>query len=475
MALSATLVWEVRADGAAANSGGFRAGAAGTDFTQQAAAQQSYTDLVIDAATNTNITSAARAFTSVDVGNTINITSGTGFTVQTVEIMSVLGGIATCDKSVGTLGSTGGTGKLGGAKAAPEDIDSLAVAGNTVYLRAGTYTKTSTRTLTLDGTLTGGEIGFIGYASGTRTDTDIASSAMPEFTTATDSTPIFSLNGVQRVRFRNIRCTNTATTKAAAWTTLTANSTGITWENCVVSSGTFGWFSGATVSFTQCHWERCTATGCVTAGWNWGTATSPSILSDCLSYSNTGDGFKIDIGACNIHFDNCISYGNGGHGWNETTTTTNGASSMTFDNCVGYGNTGSGWYFAFTTGGHRNMEFNNCVAYGNGAYGVACATAGLMDGKYPRIRRLATGANTTAARLNVWAGEGAITLGSNPFVSAGTGNFAANNIANGGRLLRNAGYPETIGALGSLTTSSPSVGASYTASLGHVPLYSDLN
>jgi|GEM_PF-1404774 len=68
----------------------------------------SYTDLVIDATTNTKCTSAAHPFSSLDVGRSLQVTGGTGFTVQTVTVNSVSGNVATCSASLGTLGSTGG-------------------------------------------------------------------------------------------------------------------------------------------------------------------------------------------------------------------------------------------------------------------------------------------------------------------------------------------------------------------------------
>ncbi len=67
-----------------------------------------YTDLVIDAATDTDMTSVAHPFGAGDVGRALAITSGTGFTVQTVKILSVVGAVATASASLGTLGSTGG-------------------------------------------------------------------------------------------------------------------------------------------------------------------------------------------------------------------------------------------------------------------------------------------------------------------------------------------------------------------------------
>src|SRR5437764_1232595 len=80
-ALASTMQWEVRSTGNDGNGGAFNPfdTSPGTDFSQQDAAQFSYTDIVI-AATTTNGTSVARPFSSVDVGNVINITAGAGCT-----------------------------------------------------------------------------------------------------------------------------------------------------------------------------------------------------------------------------------------------------------------------------------------------------------------------------------------------------------------------------------------------------------
>jgi hypothetical protein len=145
MAFASSVAWEVRSTGSDTNGGGFDAvsGVPGTDRSQQDAAQTTYTDLVIDGTTNTKCTSAAFPFAAADVGNIINITSGTGFTVQRVQILSVSGVTATCDKSLGTLGSTGGNGKLGGGLATLAAAFTLVVAQNSVYVKAATYSQTA--------------------------------------------------------------------------------------------------------------------------------------------------------------------------------------------------------------------------------------------------------------------------------------------------------------------------------------------
>ena len=143
MGFSSSTQWEFQTTGDNANGGGFYNADPGVSVDYPLAnTSYAYTDIVIDAVTNTKITSATRPFVGADAGNIINITAGTGFTVQRVQITSVDGSnVATCDKAVGTVASTGGTGTLGGALAVPTDaLLELNIAGNTWWVKADTYT-----------------------------------------------------------------------------------------------------------------------------------------------------------------------------------------------------------------------------------------------------------------------------------------------------------------------------------------------
>ena len=190
MAFALTTNWDIRTTGSDSNGGGWDTASSGTDYSQQNSAQVAFTDLVIGA-TNTEITSALNPFTSAYVGNIINVTGGIGFTVQRVQVVSVLAGVATCDKAVGTASSTGGTGNLGGslanfATAVNIMPNSSANTGNTVWIQSGTYTYTSTQTLTPGG----GSAQIFGYQN---THGDFA--ARPLITTATNSTTLITIGG----------------------------------------------------------------------------------------------------------------------------------------------------------------------------------------------------------------------------------------------------------------------------------------
>lgn len=200
MAFSAGVEWEVRTTGSDTNGGGWNAASSGTDYSQQDSPQVTYTDLVIGA-TTTQITSVAFPFTALHVGNIINITSGTGFTVQRVEVISVAATVATCDKSVGTAASTGGNGKLGGGLATTTLAVTLPNTGNTVHIKAGTYTVTAITQIA------GVNHTWVGYQT-THNDRG----TKPLITTATNSATLFAI-GAGHLFWRNISFSNTASTR----------------------------------------------------------------------------------------------------------------------------------------------------------------------------------------------------------------------------------------------------------------------
>lgn len=152
MALSANTTWEVRPGaGSSNNSGGFVAGASGTDFSQQNAAQYNAADL---AGTNANtsspsVSSASHSFIASDVGNLIHITAGTNWTAGYYQIVSVAAGAATLDRACASVASpTAGTYFVGGAAASIANVSAAMVAGNIVYQKGGTDTLAGVVSLT---------------------------------------------------------------------------------------------------------------------------------------------------------------------------------------------------------------------------------------------------------------------------------------------------------------------------------------
>jgi hypothetical protein len=185
----------------------------GTDYTQQAAAQLTLTDLATDGA-GTGLSSSTGGFTAAMIDNHIFIKSGTGFTVGRYRITAYTDtNNVTIDRSAGASASAG-TGSVGGALAVPIDahfdnanyFPTGGGAGGTmnpfVYFKAGTYTFTESCIITTGGLSTNFKQIF-GYQT-TRGDDPTG-----------DNRPLFTMGAYQWYfasywRMYNVRATSTA-------------------------------------------------------------------------------------------------------------------------------------------------------------------------------------------------------------------------------------------------------------------------
>lgn len=182
MAIGSTAIWRVRIGGSNTNGGGYDASiaGAGTDYSQQDAAQLTHVDGVGNG--TTTFTSALGNFTSAMVGNGLYISGGTltagwYFIITFNSATSVV-----LDRSPGT--GTGGTYAVGGAWADPwANVTSTGplVPGNIIYVRgAGSdnpgsndYTKSGGSYVTpTSGNTTVGLIKFIGENGRPRLSSD---------------------------------------------------------------------------------------------------------------------------------------------------------------------------------------------------------------------------------------------------------------------------------------------------------------
>jgi hypothetical protein len=419
MALSANIIWEVRPSGSDNSGGGFVSGASGTDYSQQNAAQFSGTDLVIDATTNTKVTSVTHNFVAADVGNIIQITAGTGFTTGFYQIVSVASNAATLDRSPGVVGLTMGTWAEGGALASIGKVGSVITAHTCYIYNAGSsvYSITSASTNVAAGcvNVTGNFSYFIGYSTNRNINT-------------TDTGPTIQLNVATATIFAGSACVINLTLDGNSQTTSkasTAGGSGI--YRCTIKN-----FTGAGACATPAYY--CTATansGTVFTNSSSyceayaNTATPYNTTGRCfrnLSYSNTGattDGFL--MGAFSA-IDSCVAYANGRHGFNQNST------NAIFINNISEGHT-AGWGFNNLASG---MLFNN-AHFNNNSGGIA----------------VAAGTNNSFQ-------TGSIALTASPFVNAASSNFALNTTAGGGKLVRGLGYGIFLRAL---TVGYPDAGA----------------
>ena len=425
--VSASTAWEVRTGGDDNNGGGYDSTiAGGTDYSQQAAAQFSYTDLVV---ATTSATSAAFPFTVAAAGNVIHILSGTGCTTGFYQVLSVSGITATLDRTAGTGTCTA---RLGGAVqtwyGAAQGIQSNS---NTIWIRAGTYVQTS-----LPGHFNGCCVTTIVGYSATRGDLSAttAYSSNPLITTATNSVGLVQTCGSYYV-FSNVNFTNTAGMP----------STGI--------DNTNGGCNGGSITVYHCQFSGFTralyatlgagATAITAIASDFGTAT----IADIDNQTNFpiylyGNYFHPGAGAISVNSaagaqvtaltaENNVFSGGLNH-FNVRfvfVSLINNAFYNASSDCVYLGNT--------TT----TLMLANNIFYGCGGYGLNYANAAPSGQQLAGNFANGYGSNTSGARNNLAAGIGDITLTASPWVNTATPNFALNATAGGGVLLKGVGFP----------------------------------
>lgn len=441
MAFTATTVWEVESTGSDTNGGGFDPALTGTDYTYGGGQTViTYTDMVIGV-TTTQVTSVNRAFIAADVGNVINVTSGTGFTVQRVQIVSVAGGTATGDKSFGTTASTGGNGRLGGALATPGLASGLMVGGNTAHVKAATYTVTSASTNIASGcvALIAGvsanvQTRMIGYSS-TRGDTPIKgsrpllqASGISTFTlvnmAAGSHVECLSADGASLTSSRGIAC---GTSGAQAYLCDVANCTnnGMTGTPGAPVLDCYATGCSTNPAFSGGTWTRCVADGNSVTGFN--LTSVGSFAFDCVACNNTGassDGFSYNTNG--MVATNCTAYNNGRHGFFAAVVVT---AHQMLDNCVAEGNgqsSGTGYGFS-TNAAAQCVYLINCAAQGAGASAYNNKTGDYNSSNIVRV-------------------VGQITPTASVFTNAGGKDFSLNNNGGGGLLLRAAAIPTATGS-----------------------------
>jgi hypothetical protein len=442
MALPASLQWDVRTTGSDSNGGAFDPGVAspGTDYSQQNSAQIAFTDLVIGT-TNAQLSSTLNPFTSAHVGNTINITSGTGFTPGRYSIRSVSGAVATMDRAVGTASSTGGVGNLGGSMATPVTTMAAIVSGNSVWLQSGTYTVTSTITNT-----SGASFTLAGY--GTTHGDNVAGAVI---TTSTASLNLIEITpGTTNPWIHNIALSTTASSGFGVGLSIVDVS-----DNLVVTNSSFTGFTLAVDAFTH---TSTSLTFINTSFFNHnGTRVlrdfqSPLTIINCLFLGNTGTAIEVTGGA------NLYVYGSVIAANSEGISAAPGMTTI-INSTIAY-NTGNGinlfsstWFGA----GGNAFNLNGNIIYGNGGFGVTAVAASVPNNANLLMALNAFGANTSGNVNNLPTGTGVITLTADPFTNHSSGDYSLNNTPGGGGLLRGAGFPGTF--TGSSTTGHLDVGA----------------
>jgi len=434
MALSIRTVWEVRPTGSPSNAGGFNPANvnAGTDYSQQVAAQVIRTDLVIGGANS--LTSAALPFSATEVGNLIHILSGTNFTPGFYELVSISGSTVTLDRSPGTLAATGGTGRVGGALSTPNDTP--AIQGGIVWIQAGAGYTTGVQWILNDGVGDGNFVAHIGYGT-TRGD--------------------------------NLRAT---VTSLGALSPMLTQANQIIVRNLVIDGATLasrGINLGNDCYVENVHVTRCTLSGMLAQ--NEGTRIRRCLFTFNGASAAAGSGLNVGTG--------CIATECEAHDNKQGFASSNGTGE--FVRCLAHGNTGSGFYQE----GDDGMHLRNCTTDANGVDGLQLAdtsaimtleVANCLFSNNPTAGIKSDTTNYSGAQFaqtasffqnNAFFGNGSnysgvpagasdIILTASPYTNAASGDYSLNSTTGGGAALLGAGVPGGLGLLGTGALASTS-------------------
>jgi len=394
----------------------------GVDYSNVGTGPQfTFTDMVISGVTNTNFTSAAFPVGKNFIGNVINITSGTGFTVQRVIVVSTSGTTATCNVSLGTLSSTGGNGKLGGA------LDSISTASNLGAFEQENWWCTGdfsiTAAITFDSLHRGRWRGY-GTVRGDRVKARIRA-------TATIATGLLSLDGRDHHTWSDFDFdANDYAAKCWNYATLNGNNLAAVFRcrfHHATGVGVNTEYMGT--RFYDCEFDNN----------NGGGVLGANVYVRCYIHDNTGDGIGAGYGAVEAH--DCILANNTGDG-------SRGVEPTRWYRCLAYGNSGNG-FSSYGNSGTSYWILEDCIAWGNGGYGYR---SNYLDGGAPEsytiVTNFAAGSNTSGRGATDGFNpreENGIVLTADPCIDAASGDFRLNNTAGGGALCRNAALSEWTG------------------------------
>lgn len=465
-AVSAAVEWDIQTVGLDTNGCGFKAGAAGADRSQSGAtpfvAVDGATITAVVQATTTDLLVTGYTVAAADVGNIVNIASGA--TVGFYEIVSVNTGTNTwtLDRAAGTAAQSA-VAAMGGSCLTPHKVmaeTTALVAGQTIHIKNGTYSRTSTIALGASGTSTG----YIKVSGYNATHGDITQWAhmanAPVLTSATNSVALMTTSSRSLWYFTGIKFTHTATTRGAALLGSGSTSSNrfdlVQFDGCLNAISSIA--SSVTGAMSRVEVKNSTGAGIYADG---NFTLIDSWVHDNASYGirNTGSSTTQIIRSvinnnvtAGLHFTNPLIL-------------------TIIDSTIAYnlGASTDGINFG-TSGPTQHFSLVNSILYGNGRYNMNVTATGISGA----ILHNAWGGAGTANMNNAIYSTGIapITLGADPFVASGSGNFGLNTAATGGALLRSLGYPGTFpgGTMVGYTSTGPIQHQNAASSVGFIRL-----
>lgn len=279
MAMPATHVYEFRSSATAnmVNGGGFNSARGGVDYTLQDAAQVHSTDGASTA--STNFTSVTGGFTDAMKGNTLHLVSATGTpTVGWYEIVSVT------DANTLVLDRVSGTHTLadfyiGGALTMSGSLNDAfweqLIAGNYVWIKAGTHTLGSAVTVTTAVGTSTLPINVEGYAS-TRGDAPTPFGTSPTAPLIACAASAFTLPSFTIIKYLNV-----TSTAASGLATATAGTHCAIYKCKSINSSTTAARNGITTNTGTAAFSRVLFCEAVSQN---GSALSFLTGRSCLAY-----------------------------------------------------------------------------------------------------------------------------------------------------------------------------------------------
>lgn len=402
------------------------------DYSQQAAAQFTYTDLA-SAGAGLTVSSAAKPFAKQHVGNSIVITGGTNFTAGRYVIASVAAAVATVVGPGNITSGIGasGTGGQGGALLSPALAAGTKVANNQVWIKSGTYTITTSSTNVAGGciseALANSTIGNHLYEGYGAVRGDLGTAPILQLNAGVTSATIMTVLTTGNAQFiRNITFDGASQTSSRGLSQARRyNHYKLTAKNCTNDGFNL---SGSVSIFT-----RCVATGCGgLPGTQYGFNLAPgAVLTDCEAYSNTVGGFSF-AGAPTTAI-RCLAYGNSG----ASSDGFNFNQNVVLTNCVAYNN-GRDGYRLGTASEFCTLE--NCIAEANAGKGYNRSSSAISTSQLINCASY----NNTAGEIDTTSfpfTTGFVAGSGSFFTNAAGGNFSLNNTGGAGAAARAAGTP----------------------------------
>lgn len=347
----------------------------------------------------------------------MNITSGTGFTVGRYHAVSEASGVLTLDRAVGTVGSTGGNGTLGGAMASPGACAGAMVGQNTVHWKSGTYTVTTTSSNVSNGIVIspagaqGNLTTWIGY--GTTREDGGAKPKLAADGVITGSVFLFDVNINLLHRVDNIHIDCNSRTSIQGFTSSNRNIiSNLKVENCIGTNGINGFGI-----FTNIEIIACTGT----QSGNFTGATVVGLYVDASSNVLLLDSSSLVF----FVIDNATGVG--------ITFKANDVN-ITLVNGVIYSPVGDGVFFNAV----RSSLILNVLVEDAGGFSFN----GSADTNNVLLKNCGSRNPTTDHTNNVSLGDGGLLEATADFFTdPDNDDFSLNNTAGGGASARAAGFP----------------------------------